>query len=118
MDGACSVDEMPVWYCCMQPAERNILVATCFAFLSSSGLGIPYDGWELLWSVVAPSRSLRLETFLRTFPLIKAELPPVEGEPLEIWLFFDNGFWWQDMVTVLLAGGGDCPEGCARWFPP
>lgn len=108
----------PVWFCCLNPDERNILVATVFSFLSSVGLGVPYDGWELLWLTVGLSREDRKTAFLEIFPCRVAELPPVEGEPIELWLFFDDGFWWQDMATVILAGGGECPEGCGRWYPP
>ena len=106
------------WYCCLNPEERAILATCADAYVTTLGVGIPCDIFDLFWVVVLRSREGRKAAFGEIFFLEETQLEM--GDPVELvclWTFTNISFWIE-AVTFVLSPASLCLGGCDRWYPP
>lgn len=108
---------IPLWFCCLNPAERGVLRECLASFEITLGTFMPCVIFNALWLAVPVSADARKAAFVEIFSLTETEMIITEGGELECVYTFDIPAFWLELAVFSLTPAGACLSGCPRWQP-
>lgn len=107
-----------LWFCCINPVERQVWRGMQQAFLLTLYSFVPVDVWNALWLFADGDVQRRKELFLvsGSLSIVTMEIgsPPV---PTDVVVTSRSGDWIL-LTGFLLTPEGACLDGCQRFTPP
>lgn len=107
--------EVPSWWCCLNPTERNVVRGMAEALPLTLYVGVPVAIWDALWFGASGVNEDRRVTALNTYLLEIATITDTETEEeIEVVRPTYLPFWVEASLWVLLPAAA-CLDGCS-WF--
>jgi len=110
--------DIPFWWCCLNPREREVLRATIEALALTFWVGIPVEIWDGFWLIHSSNGQAVRDAFLSIYKLeivtivVDPELPPVDVVRARFAL--DYGSW----LLFLAEPEAACLAGCEQSTVP
>jgi len=110
------VDSNPLsfWYCCLHPAEKDVLFSTANALPAFLFVGIPLAVWDLFWTLTAHNEEVYKLAFRSLYHL---EIGTMVIDTAEVEAIVPaEGFlgWWVEASLYMLLPESLCPDGCKQ----
>jgi len=106
------VDEVSVWYCCLNTRELTVLRRMAEALALVLWAGVPTEVWDGIWlSVLAPVPAYK-EAFLSIYCLEIVTIGTEEEAAVVVRPTEGNVTLWASWGVFILTPGAACLDGC------
>lgn len=104
--------EVPVWFCCLNPVERQVVRGMAEALPLTLFIGVPLEVWDALWFGAVGVNQDRIDSALSSYVLEIVTIAPTEEEP-EVTLVRPTDLsWWVSASLWILLPSAACLGGC------
>jgi len=107
-------DDISWWYCCLNVAERTVVLNTCEGFVLTLFTGIPLPVWDAFW-LATDHNTADYKSVFRSLYHLDVVSTEVDGEPVEV-IAPRDGFLplWVGWSLFVVTPSAACLEGCGQ----